>query len=438
MHQALTLSMLFAAASVAGADEPKDRFQWLEDVTGDKALRWVKDRNAASTAELTKGSAFAALDERLLKILDSKDRIPAIVKHGPWYYNFWRDDKNKRGLWRRTLLEEYRKEQPKWEIVLDLDALSDKEKENWVWAGVEFLRPKNERCVVMLSRGGADAHVAREFDVITKDFVKDGFVLPEAKSEISWRNADVLYVSTDFGPDSLTKSGYPRITKAWQRGTKLADAKEVFAGKPDDVSAAAFWDLTPGYEREFALRNKTFYTNEMFVRRNGKFVKIDTPDHATVHVVREWLYIVPRKQWKLGDNTYRSGSLLAVPFEAYLKGERTLDVLFEPTDRKSLDGFSPTRHHVLLSELDNVANRLYVLTHANGKWQRQALPDVAPFSSVKVGAVDADESDKYFLTVSGFLTPSTLYLGTVGAKATDKLKTTPALFDAARPGGDPA
>jgi prolyl oligopeptidase len=430
MRHLLTLSALLAAVWTARADEPKDRFLWLEDVTGEKSLRWVKERNAVSTGELTRSPEFAALNERLLRILDSKERIPALTKRGPWYYNFWRDDKNPRGLWRRTTLDEYRKEQPHWETVLDLDALGKKEKENWVWHGAEFLKPRYERCLISLSRGGADASVVREFDVISREFVTNGFTVPEAKSEVSWRDIDTLYVGTDFGPNTQTKSGYPRITKEWKRGTPLAEAKVVFEGKPEDVAAVASWDLTPGYEREFALRDLTFFTNEMFVRRGGKFVKIDKPDDAIAQVVRDWLYLTLRKDWKVGDKTYPAGSLLACNFEAFLKGDRALDVLFEPTERKSLDGFAPTRHHVILNELDNVANHLYVLTHADGKWKREALPDAARFSSVEVEAVEPDESDDYFLTVSGYLTPPTYYLGTVGGKPAAKLKATPSFFKA--------
>jgi prolyl oligopeptidase len=431
MRQLLTLGVLLGTALGIRGEEPMDRFRWLEDVTGDKALHWVKERNAISTGELTKGPAFAALNERLLKILDSKDRIPGITKHGPWYYNFWRDEKNRRGLWRRTTLDEYRKQNPNWEIVIDLDALSEKEKENWVWHGANFLRPKYERCLVSLSRGGADASVIREFDVTTRDFVPGGFTVPEAKSTASWRDIDTIYIGTDFGPDTLTKSGYPRITKQWKRGTPLADAQIVFEGKRDDVGASAYWDLTPGYEREFAVREPTFFTNELSVRRDGKFVKIDKPDDANASVVRDWLYITPRTDWKIGDKTYPAGALLAVPFEAFLKGERVLSVLFEPTERKSLSGFSPTRNHVIVNELDNVANRLYALTPADGMWKREALPEAARFSSVHAEAVDPDESNDYFLTVSGFLTPSTLYFGTVGGSPAEKLKAMPALFDAA-------
>src|SRR5205823_4549989 len=146
-------------------------------------------------------------------ILDSDAKIPYINKAGPFYYNFWRDAKHVRGLWRRTTLEEYRKAEPKWEVVIDLDALGKAENENWVFHGCEFLRPECRRCLVMLSRGGADAYVTREFDLVAKSFVKGGFELPEAKAAVGWIDLDTLYVGTDFGPGSLTTSGYPRIAR---------------------------------------------------------------------------------------------------------------------------------------------------------------------------------------------------------------------------------
>ena len=288
--------------------------------------------NAVSTGELAKSPEFTALNERLLHILDSKDKIPLIAKHGAWYYNFWKDDKNPRGLWRRTTLEEYRKPKPNWEIVLNLDALGNAEKENWVWHGADFLYPNYDRALLSLSRGGADADVVREFDVITKTFVQNGFKLPEAKSASTWKDRDTLLVGTDFGKDSLTKSGYPRIAKEWKRGTPLAEAKLIFEGKTDDVSAGVGWDPTPGFEREIAYRAITFFTNEMLVRRAGQFVRIDKPDDAEASFHREWMFLTLRTDWTVSGKTWKAGSLLAIKDEAFTKGDRNFDLLFAPSE----------------------------------------------------------------------------------------------------------
>jgi prolyl oligopeptidase len=412
----------------AYAGDEKDPHLWLEEVTGPKALAWVKEQNAQSTAELTKSEAFTALKDRLLKILDSDERIPGVAKAGPYYYNFWRDAKNKRGLWRRTTLEEYRKPRPAWEVVLDLDALAKAENENWVWRGATFLRPAYERCLMSLSRGGADATVVREFDVKTRSFVKGGFTLPEAKSQVSWRGPDSIFVGTNFGPGSLTDSGYARLAKEWRRGTPLAEAKLVFEGRPEDMVVSALHDQTRGFERDFVYRRPSFWKSEMFLRRGGKLIKIDRPDDAVASVFRDRLFIRLRSEWAVGGKTYPAGALLVTEFEPFLEGKRQFSVLFQPSERKSLAGYSPTRNHVILNELDNVRNRLYVLTHKDGTWQRADLPGAPKLSTVSAHAIDPDESDDYFMDVSGFLTPPSLYLGTLSKGPPERIKTTPGFF----------
>ncbi len=367
-----TLALMMSTAGQAPGGEPDDPYQWLEEILGDKPLSWVKERNAESVGELAQSDKFRALEHRILEILDSDARIPAVEKIGPYYYNFWRDAKNPRGLWRRTTLDEYRKAKPNWEIVLDLDTLGKEEKVNWVWHGAEALKPEYRLALVSLSRGGADASVVREFDLTTKSFVKDGYTLPEAKSQISWRGPDSVFVGTDFGPGSLTKSGYPRIVKEWKRGTPLALAAVVFEAKPDDMSAGAFRDLTPGFERDIVVRRPTFWTTETFLRRDGTLIKIDKPSDARVSFHREWLLVQLRSDWTVGGVTYLAGALIATHLESFLKGERSFRLLFEPNERKSLVGFSPTRHHILVTELDNLRSRVVVLTYREGHWQRAA------------------------------------------------------------------
>ncbi|HZW34739.1 MAG TPA: prolyl oligopeptidase family serine peptidase [Isosphaeraceae bacterium] len=411
-------------------DEPDDPYQWLEEVNGAKPMTWVKARNAESIGELTRSDEFQVLERRLLSILDSDARIPRIEKLGPYYYNFWKDRKNPRGLWRRTTLEEYRKETPHWEVVLDLDALAKEEGENWVWHGAAALRPEYTLALISLSRGGADAEVVREFNLKTKVFVRDGYTLPEAKSRVAWRGPDSVFVGTDFGPNSMTTSGYPRIVKEWTRGTPLAEATVVYEGKPDDMGVSAVRDLTPGFERDIITRRPTFWTSEYFLRRQGKLIPIEKPDDADAALHRQWLLLRLRSDWAIGGTTYPAGGLLAIELEKFLAGSRAFDVLFQPTERKSLARFSPTRHHILLNELDNVRGRVEVLTHRDGRWIREPMPGLPEFGEVAARAVDPEESDDYFLDTTDFLTPTTLSMGRAGGGPAERLKQLPAFFDA--------
>jgi len=433
----LWIALSMAALVIAGAAAQQtpaalaaDAYAWLEDVGGERALDWVKERNAESLKELADAPGFKPLKADLLAILDSKERIPAVSKRGPYFYNFWRDAENPKGLWRRTTLDEYRKAQPKWDVIIDVDALAKEEKEGWVWRGASLLKPAYKRALVSLSRGGADATVVREFDVETRTFVKGGFQLPEAKSNLSWIDENTVYVGTNFGADSLTTSGYPRVSKLWKRGTPLTAAATVFEGKPTDVSVSAYFDNTKGFERHFVRRSIAFYKGETFLRKSdGTLAKIDVPDDAISDVNFEWLTVETRTPWTVGGRTYSAGALVVTRFDDYMEGKRELKVLFEPTATSSLAGYSWTRRHLILNVLDDVKNTLTVLTPGQGEWTRTPLSGAPPFTSVSAFAVDPDETDEYFMNVSGYLTPSSLLYGTVGREP-EKLKQLPHFFDA--------
>ena len=428
----LTLGGMTHAADTI-SPTAKDPNLWLENIDGAKPLDWVKQQNAETVKKYADDDAFKQLDARLLEVLDSHDRIPMVGKTGDYFYNFWRDKEHPKGLWRRTTLAEYRKDQPNWETVIDLDALSAAEKENWVWHGADCLKPEYRRCTVFLSRGGADASVMREFDVKDKQFVKGGFELPEAKLNVNWKDADHLYVATDFGPGSMTKSSYPRIVKEWKRGTPLSSATTVYEGKEDDMSVSATRDNTPGFVRDFVTRQIAFYDNETFLRgADGKLTKIDVPNDAVTDVHRQWLLVEPRNDWNVGGKTYKSGSLLAAKFDDYMAGKRDITVLFEPTDTTALDSYSWTQHHLILNVMDNVVNTLEVLTPGDGAWQREGLGGAPALSTIAAGGVDDDTSDDYFLTVTGFLQPTTLYYGTLGQGQAQAIKHSPSFFDASK------
>ncbi|MQA60209.1 MAG: prolyl oligopeptidase family serine peptidase [Actinophytocola sp.] len=410
----------------AAIDDP---YRWLEDVTGDIALDWVRSRNAETTASLTGSADFDALRDEVREILDSDDRIPYVTRRGEYLYNFWQDAAHPRGLWRRTTLESYRTPEPDWQIVLDVDALAAAEDENWVWQGPTVQRPGYRRCLIELSRGGADATVVREFDLETLNFVDGGFELPEAKSTIGWIDDDQIYVGTDFGVGSLTASGYPRVVKQWRRGTPLSAATTVFDGKPDDVSVGAYHDPTEGFERDFVVRHVDFYRTETYLRATGgALVRIDVPDDADIDVHREWLLVRTRSPWRAGEREYPAGALLAARFDDYLAGSRQLTVLFEPDRHTSLSYHTWTRHHLILVTLTDVKSRLYVLTPDDG-WRREPLAGVPEVGAADVVNTDPDNSDEYLLDVCGFTQPSTLYRGEVGGER-ETLKRAPEFFDA--------
>jgi prolyl oligopeptidase len=419
-----------------GTQDSDDPYLWLEEVDGAAALDWVRARNAESMARLAGTPDFERMRGQMLEILDSEAKIPHVVRRGDRYYNFWRDAAHPRGLWRRTSLAGFRAAEPEWEILLDLDALAETEGENWVWHGADCLEPAPgetawRRCLVALSRGGADAHVVREFDLETLAFVPDGFALPEAKSRFGWKDADTIYVGTDFGPGSLTKSGYPRIVKQWRRGVKLAGAETVYEGQEDDLAVDAFHDAFPGFERDFVARRIDFYTSQLFlVGAGGELLLIDVPEHAEASTHGEWLLVTPRTEWTVGGHTYAGGALLAARLDDWMAGDRALSVLFEPSETTALSSYSGTRHHLVLQILDDVKSRVEILTPGDGGWARQVLQGLPEAATIAYVGTTPHEDDEILVLASGFLDPDTLYRGIAGESGFEALKQGPAFFDA--------
>lgn len=413
------------AVAAAPADDP---YLWLEEVTGKRALGWARERSALTSQELEAEPGFAELQARLLSIYESKERIPYVSKEGKYFYNFWRDANNVRGVWRRTTLEEYRKPNPAWEIVLDVDALALREGENWVWGGANCLHPTYDRCLLSFSRGGGDARVVREFDVVAKSFVADGFQLPEGKGSANWIHRDELYVARDFGPGTLTASGYPRIVKRWRRGTPLIAAQTVYAGKTSDVSVGALVDEQPGFRREIVFRNVAFFRTEFFLAEGKRLRRLRIPPDAELQSFRDFMLLSLRTDWKAGGRTHAGGTLLAISWRDFLRGQRNFTVLYAPTPRSSLGRVRPTLNYLLVGELDNVQSRIYAYRHDNGEWTREELP-IPSLGTVGASPIDPFESDEYFLTVSNFVTPSSLYLGSIGNAERQLLKQLPAYFN---------
>ena len=422
-----TALALAAPGFTAAAQNNEDPYLWLEEVDGTQPLAWVEEQNTGTLKVLEAVPEFKAIHARNLEILNSDARIPEVAIQGAYLYNFWQDSEHVRGLWRRTSQDEFQKSDPAWETVLDLDILAAAEDENWVWKGASCLPPEFRRCMVSLSRGGGDATVSREFDTRFRAFIKDGFNLPEAKSRVDWRDANSLWVGTDFGEGSLTTSGYPRTARLWHRGTPLAAAQIIFAGTPEDVSAGALSIHTPEGRYDMVNRTPAFFRGDHFIRLGERLVKLDLPEDVNFEgFFKDEMLISLRSDWTTGDRTYPQDALLAIHLDRFLQGNRDFHILFEPSERISLGQVATTRDKLLLTTLDNVRGRLYRLTPADGSWSREEIP-LPGLGRVRISA-SSEDSEIWFYSYTDFLTPSSLFL-VAGGKPL-QVKSMPAFFDA--------
>ena len=426
------LLLLLSAGFGVSAETPADPFLWLEEVEGEKALAWVEERNEASLGYLESRPLFEPLRSRSLEILDSDERIPQPALRGERVYNFWQDADHRRGIWRRMPLGAYAHGGGDWEVLLDLDALAAEEGEDWVWKGASCLPPDYRRCLVSLSRGGADATVVREFDTVTGRFVEDGFRLPEAKHWVSWADEDSLYVGTDCGSGSLTDSGYPRTARLWRRGEALQEAPEIYAGEQADVSAGVYRIRDGERHYDIAVRAKTFYTRERYLYQDGELTPIRIPEDAELHGILDGQMIVELKSaWSPAGTEFPQGALLATDFAAFMDGERDFEMLVEPAPNTAIvggaaTGIIRTRNHLVVNELVDVVNRLTRYSHEDGRWTRQRIEAPDDGDITLLGATET--SDYFFFRYEGFLTPDTLYLARDGGARAGEVRSLPAFF----------
>ncbi|MEV7661294.1 prolyl oligopeptidase family serine peptidase [Paenarthrobacter sp. NPDC089316] len=413
------------------APEPTDENAWLEDIHGEEQLAWVREQNAR-TEELLEDADYAEVESGILEVLDSTDRIAMVNKRGDFYYNFWKDQEHPKGLWRRTTWESYLRDEPEWDVLLDIDALAAAEGVEWVFHGAGFLRPADgseyRLAMVSLSPDGGDADRHREFDVESRTFVDPaagGFDIPTAKGNISWLDADTLLVSSTADGLPATSSSYARTGVKLRRGGSLADAERIFEIPENHMLAMVAHDSTPGFERTFAVDYIDFYNRRTWLLREDSRVAIDVPTDVNISVHRECLLFRPQGDWEVAGVTYPAGSLLAADFEDYLAGSAAMVVLFTPDAHTSLQSWSWTKDYLLLNLLRDVSFEIRVLDPSNvqddGAWTSTVLDACPPLHDVNAYAVDDEDTsgsgagNDFWLVATGFTTPTTLTRGTLGA-----------------------
>lgn len=429
---------LVSAALLTGAGAPDpttsadDPFIWLEDWTGPRAMQWVEAENKATLAAFEGDPRYGGYFNDALAIASAKDRIamPMLV-HGR-VYNVWRDADHPQGIWRWTTQADYATATPRWTTVLDLDALSKAEGKKWVWKGASILDPEERLALVNLSDGGEDAVTLREFDLETGQFLKGGFDIPTSKQNDAWLDKDTLLLARDWGEGTMTKSGYPFVVKALKRGQPLSAAQEVYRGAADDQVGVYPSIVSDGAGNRAAIlyRGVTFFTNETYLVTAQGVKKLPLPAKSNVQgMVDGQLLIQTSQEWTAGGVTVPSGALAAVPLKALQSGEPLKpQILFAPTPRQSIDSVAATKDHVILSYNDNVRGRVMVLTPGTAGWTSKAvaLPDNATIGI----ATATEKSDKAYLSVAGFLAPTTLWSLDAGDPKPVRVKAMPARFDA--------
>jgi prolyl oligopeptidase len=421
-----------ASAQSAPAAAPADPHLWLEDIEGQRAMDWVRAENARSLPVLENDRRYLELLQAALQVAQSRDRLPLGRIQNGYLYNFWQDETHVRGIWRRATLQSYSTGDPQWETLLDVDALGAAENVNWVWQGADC-DPSGARCMIALSNGGLDANTKREFDIASRNFVAGGFVVPEAKSRTAWLDRDTLLVATDWGQGSLTPSGYPFILKIWRRGAPLSSAQELVRGDQSDVAITPFTiDDTDGAHYAFVAHGLTFFENAYQLVTPTGLRNLTLPRKATIQgLYRGRLIVTLDQEWRLGRRTLANGALTAIPLASAGDASPTIEEIFTPGPRQSIENVAVTRDAVLVEGFDNVRGRLQRFSYDAREriWRRS--PIELPLTGV-IHVVSADPGDSHaFVSYEDFLTPQTLYALDDHGRTARGIRALTAQFDAA-------
>ena len=432
-----SLGTSVAQSYVPVQTEQPERYEWLEDVSGARSMDWVKAENDRTAAVLEADPRFTGLKAEALKVLESPDRLPFPDLRGDMVYNNWQDAQHVRGLLRKTTQADYLTAQPHWQTVIDYDALGKADNEKWVGHGMHCQYPGTGLCLVVLSAGGEDAVTMREFDLRTGQFVAGGFVLPRSKQRVTWEDANTLLIARDWGAGSMTKSGYPFVVKRWKRGTPLASAVEVYRGTEADLDANAFsLEDAQGHKAVFVNRGVNFFEREIRLLTAKGTEKLGLPGKCGIEGLLDGRMIVTLNEaWKPegGEKTFAQGSVVAMDLAAVKKDPAHLKptVIFSPSAQEFVQEVAITRTKLLLTTLEHVQGRAYLYSVSKaGAWTRSKLP-VPDNQAVGIASTNSTD-DKFYLLLTGFLTPSSLELGDAATGSLTLARTLPAQFDASK------
>ena len=434
---AQTAAPAAASPAAAPAAEAEDPYLWLEEVEGERAMAWVREHNAHSLGVLQSDPRYQGFYDQALAISQSRARIPSAgFNRDGTVDNFWQDADHVRGVWRRATLDSYRGADIAWDTILDIDALAAAEGANWVYKGANCLQPQERYCLVSLSDGGKDAVTVREYDTVERRWVEGGFSLPESKGGATWIDRDTLLIARDFGEGSLTTSGYPMTVRRLKRGQSLDQAEIVFTGQPTDVSAGAYTlrDADGALKATLLHRGITTWESETWrLNADGTTTRMALPTRADINgMVGDRLIVTMLQDWTSpSGQEFHTGDVVAYDADAWLADPMALgEIVIRPTERQSVEAVTNTRNTLVAALYDNVRGGVYVYRpRAGGGWDRTKL-DLPENVTVNLGSA-SEVDDKIFVSLTGYLNPSSLWLADAATGAAEQIKSLPPMFDAA-------
>ncbi|MCF7823577.1 MAG: prolyl oligopeptidase family serine peptidase [Candidatus Marinimicrobia bacterium] len=397
-----------------------DPYLWLEEIEEDSALNWVREQNTITLKELEADPRFKQFESEALAIYEAQDKLAYGKIRGDYVYNYWQDEDHVRGIWRRSPLKAYLGNNAKWDVLLDIDKLATEEGENWVYKGATGLPPKYNRFLIQLSRGGKDAVVVREIDISTRTFIEDGFNVPEEKSDVFWINEDMVFVSTDFGPGTMTESGYPASVHLWKRGEDLAASTEIAAVGTEDLGVWGWTQFNSDSKYKIISKSMSFWSHEILLLDAEMNLKsVSLPHDADFQGIwKNRIFAILRSDWQ-GS---LAGSLVALDMDS----QRKTDV-FVPDLRSSISELNFTSTHLLLTIQEDVVDKIYRGSYLDNSWKLEKL-DLPGGGTLSIYSADPLNPD-FIYTFTDLITPTTLGYFKDAMTTPKVIRQSPARFD---------
>lgn len=400
-------SLLLLITACQSSPKASDSDLWLEEINSPRALEYVKNASSQTLSYLKSSKRYDETYQESAQILNTPDKLLSIKIVNGKVYNFWETENNLKGIWRRTSLTDFKSKNPQWELLLDIGELAKNENKNWTWEGSEINPLDPTRALIRLSDGGSDASEIREFDLLKKEFVPNGFFLPLSKGYMTWKDRDHVFVSPAQTKSQVTESGYPRTVRLLKRGEDILNSPVILEARAQDMNVRASVAHRPEGSYTILRQILNFYEyNTWVINSNGIKVKVPFQDARLYGIFKDKLIIALQSPFE----EIKAGSLIALRFDKLL-GENPeilpgdCEILFAPTLSTALENVILTKNYLLPVISTNTLPALYRVKESPLKtW---TLEQIKITGSPLVSRVIPEEgTDEILIYAQDILTPT--------------------------------